>query len=253
MATMTGSNGDDSLTGTVGNDTINSGNGDDSVDGGSGNDSLNGGAGSDTLDGGSGSDQLNGGSGSDTLIYNVSENLATGTKDVYTGGSGVDTLELQLTSAQWLESSIQTQIAAYLAHLSAVTNARTGEVSNGSASDFVFSFGSSTLTVQMTEVLRILVDGIEQNPANEAVTALSEVKTTTEDGPGCRSMSCRTIWFPTWSRPWRSPRLRLTERRPLFSRPWTVHRRGISSTSPTWLISSTWPRARARPTPSRTR
>ncbi|SDE38216.1 VCBS repeat-containing protein [Variovorax sp. CF079] len=184
MATMTGSNGDDNLTGTVGNDTINSGNGDDSVDGGSGNDSLNGGAGSDALDGGSGSDQLNGGSGSDTLIYNVSENLAAGTKDVYTGGSGVDTLELQLTSAQWLESSTQTQIAAYLAHLSAVTNARTGEVSNGSASDFVFSFGSSTLTVQMTEVLRILVDGIEQNPANEAVTALSEVKTTTEDGPG---------------------------------------------------------------------
>ncbi|CAN7687742.1 hypothetical protein LJR084_005625 [Variovorax sp. LjRoot84] len=184
MATMTGSNGDDNLTGTVGDDTINSGNGDDSVDGGSGNDSLNGGAGTDTLDGGSGSDQLNGGSGSDTLIYNVSENLAAGTKDVYTGGSGVDTLELQLTTAQWLESSTQTQIAAYLAHLSAVTNARTGEVSNGSASDFVFSFGSSTLTVQMTEVLRILVDGIEQNPANEAVTALSEVKTTTEDGPG---------------------------------------------------------------------
>jgi VCBS repeat-containing protein len=184
MATMTGSNGSDSLTGTVGNDTINSGNGDDSIDGGSGNDSLNGGAGSDTLDGGSGSDQLNGGSGSDTLIYNVSANLAAGTKDVYTGGSGVDTLELQLTRAQWLESSTQTQIAAYLAHLSAVANARTGEVSNGSASDFVFSFGSSTLTVQMTEVLRILVDGIEQNPANEAVTALNDVKTTTEDGPG---------------------------------------------------------------------
>ncbi|RST55874.1 beta strand repeat-containing protein [Variovorax sp. MHTC-1] len=184
MATMTGSNGNDSLTGTVGNDTINSGNGDDSVDGGSGNDSLNGGAGSDILDGGSGSDQLNGGSGSDTLIYNVSENLAAGTNDVYTGGSGVDTLELQFTRAQWLQSSTQTQIAAYLAHLSAVTNARTGEVSNGSASDFVFSFGSSTLTVQMTEVLRILVDGIEQNPANEAVTALNDVETTTEDGPG---------------------------------------------------------------------
>jgi VCBS repeat-containing protein len=184
MATMTGSNGSDSLTGTVDNDTINSGNGDDSVDGGSGNDSLNGGAGGDTLDGGSGSDQLNGGSGSDTLIYNVSENLAAGTKDVYMGGSGVDTLELQLTMAQWLESSTQTQIAAYLAHLSAVANARTGEVSNGSASDFVFSFGSSTLTVQMTEVLRILVDGIEQNPANEAVTALNDVRTATEDGPG---------------------------------------------------------------------
>ena len=184
MTTITGSNGSDLLTGTAGSDTINSGNGDDTVSGGAGSDSLNGGAGSDTLDGGSGSDQLNGGSGSDTLIYNVSENIAAGTKDVYTGGAGVDTLQLQFTRAQWLESATQTQIAAYLAHLAAVTNAKTGEVSNGSASDFVFRFGSSTLTVQMTETLAVLVDGVEMNPANEAVNALGDAATTTEDGPG---------------------------------------------------------------------
>jgi VCBS repeat-containing protein len=184
MTAITGSNGNDLLTGTAGSDTINSGNGDDSVSAGAGNDSVNGGAGNDTLDGGSGSDQLNGGSGSDTLIYNVSENMAAGTKDVYTGGADVDTLQLQFTRAQWLESSTQTQIAAYLAHLAAVTNARTGEVSNGSASDFVFSFGSSTLTVQMTEALRVLVDGVEMNPANEAVKALGDAGATTEDGPG---------------------------------------------------------------------
>ncbi|MDP9928991.1 VCBS domain-containing protein [Variovorax paradoxus] len=184
MTTITGSNGSDLLTGTAGSDTINSGNGDDTVSGGAGNDSLNGGAGNDTLDGGSGSDQLNGGSGNDTLIYNVSENLVAGTKDVYTGGAGVDTLQLLFTRAQWLDSATQTQIAAYLAHLAAVTNAKTGEVSNGSASDFVFTFGSSTLTVQMTEVLRILVDGVEVNPANEAATALGDAVATTEDGPG---------------------------------------------------------------------
>ncbi|WP_418147726.1 VCBS domain-containing protein [Variovorax paradoxus] len=184
MTTITGSNGNDLLTGTAGSDTINSGNGDDSVSGGAGNDSLNGGAGNDTLDGGSGSDQLNGGSGADTLIYNVSENAAAGTSDVYTGGAGVDTLQLQFTRTQWLEASTQTQIAAYLTHLAAVTNARTGEVSNGSASDFVFSFGSSTLTVQMTEVLRVFVDGVEVNPANEAVKALGDTGATTEDGSG---------------------------------------------------------------------
>ncbi|WP_200936035.1 beta strand repeat-containing protein, partial [Variovorax sp. Root411] len=184
MTAITGSNGNDLLTGTAGNDTINSGNGDDTVNGGAGNDSLNGGAGDDTLNGGSGSDDLNGGSGNDTLIYNVSENTAAGTRDVYTGGAGVDTLLLQFTRAQWLDSATQTQIAAYLAHLAAVTNAKTGEVSNGSASDFVFTFGSSTLTVQMTEVLRILVDGVELNPANQAVTALGDAAATTEDGPG---------------------------------------------------------------------
>ena len=133
MATITGSSENDTLTGTAGNDIINSGNGDDSVNGGGGNDSLNGGAGDDILDGGSGSDQLNGGSGNDTLIYNVSENSTLGTKDVYTGGSGTDTVEIHFTLAQWLESTTQTQIAAYLAHLAAVTNVKTGEVSNGSA------------------------------------------------------------------------------------------------------------------------
>ena len=109
MATITGSNANDLLTGTVANDTINSGNGDDTVNGGAGNDSLNGGAGADTLDGDSGNDQLNGGSGRDTLIYNVSENSAPGTKDVYTGGADIDTLVIEFTRAQWLESSTQTQ------------------------------------------------------------------------------------------------------------------------------------------------
>jgi hypothetical protein len=97
---------------------------------------------------------------------------------------GVDTLELQLTRAQWLDSATQTQIAAYLAHLAAVTNALTGEVSNGAASDFVFRFGSSTLTLQMTEVLRVLVDGVQLNPANEAVRAVGDAGTATEDDPG---------------------------------------------------------------------
>ena len=109
MATITGSNENDTITGTASNDIINSGNGDD------------------ILDGGSGSDQLSGGSGNDTLIYNVSENSTAGTKDVYTGGSGTDTVVIQFTLAQWLDSATQTQIAAYLAHLSAVTNAKTGD------------------------------------------------------------------------------------------------------------------------------
>ena len=30
-----------------------------------------------------------------TLVYNVSENCAAGTRDVYTGGAGIDTVLLQ--------------------------------------------------------------------------------------------------------------------------------------------------------------
>jgi len=163
MGTITGSNGSDTLIGTGGSDTINSGNGDDYVYGGGGSDSLNGGAGDDTLDGGSGSDQLNGGSGNDTLVYNLSENLVAGTKDVYTGGAGADVIQLQLTWEQWCDPAVRAQLEKYVQFLSTVKLSAQGEVSNGSASDFVFNFasatgsGASTLTVQMMERLDVLV------------------------------------------------------------------------------------------------
>ena len=157
MATITGTNGNDVLEGTCGNDTINSGNGDDCVDGGTGNDSLNGGAGNDTLDGGSGSDQVNGGVGNDTLIYNVVENMASGARDVYTGCAGVDVVKLQLSQAQWYDCDVRKELENYIQFLATVKINAQGEVSNGSASDFIFHFGSSTLTVQMMEKLVVEV------------------------------------------------------------------------------------------------
>ncbi|WP_426164711.1 VCBS domain-containing protein [Pseudoduganella sp. R-34] len=157
MATITGTNGNDVLEGTCGNDTINSGNGDDCVDGGTGNDSLNGGAGNDTLDGGSGSDQVNGGVGNDTLIYNVVENMASGSRDVYTGGAGVDIVKLQLSQAQWCDCDVRKELENYIQFLATVKINAQGEVSNGAASDFIFHFGSSTLTVQMMEKLVVEV------------------------------------------------------------------------------------------------
>ncbi|WP_028101381.1 VCBS domain-containing protein, partial [Pseudoduganella violaceinigra] len=166
MGTITGSNNNDVIVGTSGSDTINSGNGDDTVNGGAGSDSINGGAGNDILDGGSGSDQLNGGSGDDTLIYNVLENAAAGTKDVYTGGAGIDTVVLQLSSAQWLDKSVRAELQRYVELLATVKTNPQGEVSNGSASDFMFTFGSSTLTVQMMEKLVVAVQQTAEGPYN---------------------------------------------------------------------------------------
>src|SRR5687768_9328678 len=133
--------------------------GDDILIGESGDDRLNGGSGGDTLDGGGGDDSLNGGSGTDTLVYRLAEN--SGCTDLYTGGSGIDTVRLQLTSAEWLSASVQSEIARYVQHLATVkTNTNTGEVSNGTASDFTFSFGgATTLTVSMMETLDVWVDG----------------------------------------------------------------------------------------------
>jgi len=76
------------LTGTNGNDTISGGGGADIVDGGRGNDTLSGGGASDHLIGGAGSDTLTGGSGNDLLT-------GGGGADVYVfaPGSGFDRIE----------------------------------------------------------------------------------------------------------------------------------------------------------------
>jgi VCBS repeat-containing protein len=83
--TTTGTNGDDVLGGTTGNDTLSGGNGSDTLNGGSGDDVLNGGNGGDTLNGGDGNDALVGGNGDDTL------DGADGYDKVY-GGNGDDKL-----------------------------------------------------------------------------------------------------------------------------------------------------------------
>jgi len=172
MATNGGLSGADLINGTIGNDTLNGGAGSDTLNGGAGSDKLSGGAGSDTLnggagsdklsggagsdilDGGSGSDRLDGGSGNDTLIYTLSEN--TGSTDLYQGGSGIDTVQLNFFTSDLLTTTAQMEINRYLQHLATVkTNINTGEVSNSTASDFTFNFtdNGAKLTVTMMEKL----------------------------------------------------------------------------------------------------
>jgi Ca2+-binding RTX toxin-like protein len=55
------------VTGTAGNDNLSGGDGDDSIHGLAGNDELSGGEGEDTIYGGDGRDTISGGSDSDTL------------------------------------------------------------------------------------------------------------------------------------------------------------------------------------------
>lgn len=124
-----------------------------------GNDRLIGGSGADILDGGAGSDFINAGAGDDILRYTLSENQKVVSQDNYIGGSGKDTLEVYLTGEEWATPSIQDQFRSYINHLKAVTNSKTGEVSSGSARDFQFTFGDSTLKVQMIEHLKVMVDG----------------------------------------------------------------------------------------------
>ncbi len=171
------------ISGTSGSETLTGSKNDDYIYAGAGSDIINSGNGNDVIDGGSGSDTLNGGNGSDTLIYTLSENTS-GTKDVYTGGAGIDTVQIRLTSSEW--ASALPQMLAYLQHLDTVKLNSQGEVSNGSASDFKFDFGAgTTLTVQMMEKLVVMVDGvtvIDSTDTTAAALAAPDLATVSDSG-----------------------------------------------------------------------
>src|SRR5262245_32957951 len=124
--------GDNTIIGTNADEHLNGGSGNDTVSGGGGNDFVNGGSGNDILNGGAGSDRVDGDSGNDLLIYNASENV--GTTDIYDGGSGIDTLRLDLTSAQWLSVGVQHDVANYLQFVADNT------LPNGQAKNAEFQF-----------------------------------------------------------------------------------------------------------------
>ncbi|MDQ7071467.1 MAG: Ig-like domain-containing protein [Rhodobacterales bacterium] len=202
---LNGGTGDDEIEGGQGNDVLNGGTGNDELEGGQGNDTLNGGAGDDilygdseesdddagdhdegdsdegdasisyddVLDGGAGNDTLYGGRGNDTAIYTAAENL--GASDDYFGGSGVDTLELNLTRAEWFNPAFQADLAAYRDFLAAHTDA------TGEADDASFQFTSMGLTASEFEAMQLFVGGVELSPANDPVIANPDFVTLDED------------------------------------------------------------------------
>ena len=89
-----GGDGDDHLSGGVGNDSIYGGAGLDTVFGNDGNDSIDGGADSDLLFGNDGDDRMWGGAGNDTLYGGYGNDFLMGEEgdDVLIGDGGADTL-----------------------------------------------------------------------------------------------------------------------------------------------------------------
>ena len=195
---LDGGTGNDLLVGGQGKDTLLGGEGDDILFGdagkGSGNGSIDaqklwdkGGKGSgsasgsgsgddgfaDYLDGGSGDDFIFAGGGNDTVLHNVTEN--DGATDKYAGGHGIDTLTLEFTIAQWLDPAVQADIAAYLAFVAANTG------TNGEANSNTFKFTTFDLSVREFENLRVLVDGVELDPADQLADAIEDAETLNED------------------------------------------------------------------------
>ena len=94
--TQIGGSGDDTLTGTEGNDSLNGRRGNDILTGNAGNDTLIGGNGKDFLVGSAGDDLLDGGNGTDTLRGGLGNDILTGGNRqdifVFASGEGIDTI-----------------------------------------------------------------------------------------------------------------------------------------------------------------
>ena len=93
--TLTGNDGDDSLYGGDGNDTLDGGDGDDLLDGGDGDDTLTAGDGNDTVNGGDGDDTIDAGNGDDTIDGGTGDDIILSTRgsDAISGGSGTDEVD----------------------------------------------------------------------------------------------------------------------------------------------------------------
>jgi Ca2+-binding RTX toxin-like protein len=140
--TFDGGIGDDTLSGAAGNDVLNGGVGNDILNGDGGNDTLNGSAGVDALNGNDGNDTLSGGSGADTLTGGLGDDTyvdsAAATADplavdalVELAGQGIDTVQTSrasFTLATNFENLRYTGTVAFNGAGNAAPNVLTGGV-----------------------------------------------------------------------------------------------------------------------------
>lgn len=95
MVDISGTPGNDRLTGSAQNDSIIGGDGNDIIRGQGGDDTILGGIGDDTISGNGGNDQISGGAGNDRIDGGF-VNAATPENDTIDGGEGNDTIEANI-------------------------------------------------------------------------------------------------------------------------------------------------------------
>ncbi|MEW4459329.1 calcium-binding protein [Roseibium algicola] len=143
-----GGGGNDTINSEGGDDLIYAGRGDDIINAGSGDDLVFGGAGNDLITGGGGADVIFAGRGNDTAVFVAADNTDNESRgDYYDGGSGCDTLRIELTSDMWSQDAAKADMFAFLEHLKTF----------GSVEEFRFS--SVNLCVKRFEKLEVFVDG----------------------------------------------------------------------------------------------
>jgi Ca2+-binding RTX toxin-like protein len=116
---ISGGRGDDTVNGSAGSDLVIGGGGNDVITGSTGSDLLAGNAGNDNVSGGddhdvlilgTGLDSANGGAGDDLLI--ITDDALAGF-DTMTGGTGTDTLRLEVDGEVFASPAFQAEINAF--------------------------------------------------------------------------------------------------------------------------------------------
>lgn len=166
--------GDDTLFGGDGADTLRGGRDNDILMGGADDDHVKGNRGEDVVTGGAGNDTVAGGLGDDTLVYvaaknagesDIGENSAIASAliedetardvDLYRGGQGNDTLQLEFTIDEWADEALRADVRSYFDTLN--------EAEDGSS----YVFETLGLSVRGIEDLVVVVDGEVVDPYNE--------------------------------------------------------------------------------------
>jgi VCBS repeat-containing protein len=168
------------------------------INGTTGNNNLSGTGEADIINGGAGSDILNAGGGNDLLIYRLSEN--TRAKDQYNGNAGRDTLRMDLTSAEWSDALVRSELNRYASSVSGSSSGLFGAIGFltdliapltqalpfnplGFLTTFTFNFGGgTTLAVNGLEELQIYVDGQLVNVDVPVFSAAGGAAAVFEDG-----------------------------------------------------------------------
>ena len=145
-------NGNDFVDGGTGNDFLSGNGGNDTLLGNDGTDRIWGGSGNDVLDGGAGFDRVYGQWGDDVLVFDSSD-ADGGRNDYYSGGSGTDTLVLNLSADEFASQAVADDFAAYQSY-----------IDGGSRGTFVFT--AIALTVYSVEALSVFVNGVQVDPAD---------------------------------------------------------------------------------------
>ncbi len=129
------------------------------------------GSGADLVTGGGNGGRANvdTGAGNDKVVHTF--NPAAASVDTYNGGANIDTFALAFTAAQWAQPAVQTDVAAYVAHLA------------GGNFAVPFTFASTNVTVVNFEIFEVTVNGVTLDPANAGVSAGGDAISATEDGP----------------------------------------------------------------------